>query len=299
MDKTNQKNSDYNFDLKKTIKLVLRYWKLLLSLLILGGALMGGYNYYQQSTTVSAVIYMDQEDLLQQLSSDKSKQAVADELGISFENLSSVEIQSDKTVPALVTITGSSRNLQENIKLVNTWAEVIIEQAKIIQSSDAEGRIEAANKAFTQANDDLVNFLVQENLTNLTYSQLEEMTGIDLVQSDKVVLQAESNLPILPVDKLLKLTQLLNARVNAETIYNKIFNENQLILNSLDNNSMNLSIVEQARTPKVELKSVLTNFVLGALAALIFAIIIILIVNWWKASTPVDELNRNTKQEDK
>jgi hypothetical protein len=299
MDKTNQKNSDYNFDLKKTIKLVFQRWKLLLPLLILGGALMGGYNYHQQSTTVSAVIYMDQEDLLQQLSSDKSKQAVADELGISFENLPSVEIQSDKTVPALVIITGSSRNLQENIKLVNTWAEVILEQAKIIQSSDAEGRIEVAYKAFTQANDDLVNFLVQENLTDLTYSQLEEMTGIDLVQSDKVVLQAESNLPILPVDKLLKLTQLLNARVNAENIYNEIFSDDQKILYRLDNISMKLSIVEQARTPKVELKSVLTNFVLGALAALIFAIIIILIVNWWKASTPEDELNRNTKQEDK
>jgi hypothetical protein len=299
MDKTNQKNSDYNFDLKKTIKLVFQRWKLLLPLLILGGALMGGYNYHQQSTTVSAVIYMDQEDLLQQLSSDKSKQAVADELGISFENLSSVEIQSDKTVPALVIITGSSRNLQENIKLVNTWAEVILEQAKIIQSSDAEGRIEVAYKAFTQANDDLVNFLVQENLTNLTYSQLEEMTGIDLLESDRVVMQADSNLPILPVDKLLKLTQLLNARVNAENIYNEIFSDDQKILYSLDNNSMKLSIVEQARTPKVELKSVLTNFVLGALAALIFAIIIILIVNWWKASTPEDELNRNTKQEDK
>jgi hypothetical protein len=162
---------------------------------------------------------------------------------------------------------------------------LFVEQSKKVYLSELQGQIDLGNKALIQTNSDLVEFLAKNNLSYLTYSQLEELTGYKILSNETIVLQSQTNLPTLPPDELKKLSNLIGNQLRAETLYNQVFGANQVKINAMQN-SLDSIVVKQAVAPKTNLSSIFIYFILGALVALILGIVVILVAEWWKTPSP-------------
>jgi len=286
MNETHQPYIEGDLDLKIMIKPLAKYWKILLPLILIGGIVMGGYNFMKQKNTSSAQIYINDSEFTDQMVSDANKQLVADKLGVPVNNLPDVSIQSAKSNSNIFDIVASTNDLQENIKLENTWANLLVDQAKTKQITQATDEINISYKAFQQASNDLVAFLDKNNLLYLTYSQIEELTGNNIISGDTIIIQPETILPSISSVTLLELSTLVENRMSTKSVYDQIYRTDQTILIGMQN-STDFLLMEQAKTPQISLKSLLVNFLLGALVILILGIVVVFVVEWWK--TPSSE----------
>ena len=307
MNETHQPSIEENFDLKKTIKTTAKYWKILLPLILIGGLAMGGYNFMQQRNTSSALIYINSsgfayqmtssrdqrvaaisiDDLTAQMAANPNKQLVADTLGIAMNALPDVNIQRVKSDSNFFTITASTNDPQQNIRLENTWANLLVEQAKTKQLNQAAGELDISYKASQQANSDLVDFLHKNNLLYLTYSQLAELTGNNIFSDEVALPQPDTTLPSLPPAKLLELSALVENRISTKRVYDQMYLANQTFMIGLQNNP-DFLVIEQAKAPQISIMNVLVNFFLGVLVVLILGIVVVFVAEWWKTPSPDD-----------
>jgi len=131
-----------------------------------------------------------------------------------------------------------------------------------------------------------VAFLDKNNLLYLTYSQIEELTGNNIISGDTIIIQPETILPSISSVTLLELSTLVENRMSTKSVYDQIYRTDQTILIGMQN-STDFLLMEQAKTPQISLKSLLVNFLLGALVILILGIVVVFVVEWWK--TPSSE----------
>lgn len=289
-----QNTSEFNIDIRKTIKLLLVHWKLIVILMAIGGLLMGAYNLYAQKTRATSIIYVNQDKISGHLTSEKNKSIVAKKLGISANEMPEVQVQIDKTNPYLINLSSSSSKIQENINYINTWANVIVEETQKFQHSDSIGKIEDAKIAFENANENLLNFLIDQNLSFLSFSQLEELTGIDLLSSTNIHIDSKLDLPVLSEDVLKELINLCSIRSITNRTYSMLSSNTNILFYSLK--EFDPYIVEQAKETSLDLKSLVTNAFLGAVAGFVMTVVSLLFADWWKQGSGQNIQNLKTEQ---
>ncbi|MBN2395435.1 MAG: hypothetical protein JXC36_03110 [Candidatus Atribacteria bacterium] len=285
-------DNGFNFDIRAAIRLVANNWKLFVILTILGGILLGAFDLYQQKTIASAVIYVNQDKLSGQLTSDKNKSIVANKLGIPEETMTEVQVQIDKSNSYLIKLSSSSSKIQENINYINTWADVIVEEAKNFQYQDTIERVENARLTFETANNKLISFLSDNNLMHLSFPQLAEIAGVDLTPSTYIYMDTKTELPQLTENKLQELAVLMNERLVTQHSYSNISGNTNILLYNFK--TFEPYIVESAKKADISLKSLLTNAILGGLAVFILTLAVILITDWWKQVPEENLQNPNT-----
>ena len=214
---------DDEIDLREIIQTLLKGWKVILLLTLLAGAIAFGISkletpVYEASATVS----IDQMALSLSanpasiLLGGEMRQAVAEVLDSSARSLPLPGIVNDKTDQTLFIITTQSTDAQFAAEVANAWAETGV--IYFAERASSAALLEYAHKLFTEADQAFLDYLENNNLSDMAWGELVWLTGIGNEQA----LPPERILPKLTRQERLDLTALMQARVAAEGNYTEL-----------------------------------------------------------------------------
>jgi len=277
---------------------------LLLIGILLGVAAGGIFGYLRQGQpiyTASAQILVDQSifyhpsiqpasvgqntvsasspsNLTALLLSDVIRQKTAGILGTDAASIPTVSVTPDPANDAIYTITIQTTNAQDAVRIVNAWADAEIDWAKqTLQTlNDEETKALVGVENADQA---LVEYLKQNGLSQLTWSDLEVITGVEPFSG---TLQLSTQpLPDISTAQRLEIAKLMQARITAQTEY--AYDSNMAIQSRYAlafNKPMVLRYATSSTTPIKQ--SMVRNVTLGAGVGLILAICWIFLQEWWQ-----------------
>jgi len=292
---------DDEIDLREFIFTLLKGWKLILLFTLLGGVAALVISKLQQpvyETSAQVLIFPSVSPATAQflispdgtpvtispavfLLSDAVRQKSADSLGLAVSKIPPVSIAADKTNTTLFTITAQAASAQKAMQVANAWAEAgiaymnVSAQLPLAQEAQARSALEAADRA-------LVDYQQHNGLDQLTWADLQDLTGIGL--ANNVLAPGGRELPNISPSQRLEIAKLMQARLDAQTEYETI---RSLVVQTKYNLAANPPLViKYAPVPKAPIKpKLVVNTLLGALAGALLAMSWIILRGWLRQST--------------
>ncbi len=301
-------NYDEEIDLHEIVLTLLRHWKLLLIVMVLTAAAAGVFSYWQQKQplyTASSQILIDQSmfsaltaqngttspssaDITGYLLSDSVRQKAAAILGVEAASLPIVNIDPDAT-NSVYSITVQTASAQEAAQIVNAWADAGIEWTNqtLQLPNDEESKALAAAGDADRA---LVEYLKQNGLSQLTWNDLEILTGIG---SSSSILQASVQpFPDISSTQRLEIAKLMQARMTAQAEY--AYDNNRAIQTryALAVNKPMVLMHASIPTAPINKSNMARNVALGAIAGLMLAVCWVFLKEWWRKGNELEQGNK-------
>ena len=294
---------DDEIDFHELITTLLKGWKVILFLAILGGAATYGYSALQVPLyEAKASLLIDQEALsltsspITLLKSDEVCQLVADHLEVEKSSLPLPTVEADKMDKTLFTLSVQSIYAKEAAAIANAWAEVgsswLIQQAreKDVLLEKAELDIQEADRAF-------VAYLEKHDLTAWTWTELSFLTGVSntsvsntSVSNFHIETSRLDQLPLVTDTERLEIAQLMRDRITKESYYSRL-------LSNIQKHETTLSftpptVLAYANIPLHSTNSrPLLNTALGMIAGGMLGIFWVFAAAWWKGIDSKDKEN--------
>jgi len=272
-------------DLRELLQTLLAGWKVILVLMLLAAAL--GYGISLRQTPIyeaSVSLAIDQSATPLKttpsvwLLSDDMKEAVADELGCPPDALPSLSVTQDRSDSTHLTLTVQASDPALAADAANAWAEAGI--AYFSRQVTSEDALEAARRAFTEADRALLDYLKENHLSALTWGDLAWLTGVGGALASP---SQETELPVLSSQQRLDLADLMQTRLAAETAYLGLEDEFSKVQYALSLNPPR--ILSRAAMPSAPSKpKTLQNTLLAALLGGMLGVMWVLAENWWRKS---------------
>ena len=292
---------DDEIDLREFVLVLLKRWKLILLLILLGGGAGFGFSMLQHpvyeasaqilippsvspanaQVLISTSIKLDTTSPSVYLLSDAVRQKAADSLGMEPSEISSVAVVADKTNTALFTITAQAASAQRAAQIANAWSEAgiayvaEISQLPLTQEAQARSALTAADRA-------LVYYQQQNGLDQLTWVDLQVLTGVG--QAAPVFGPSLQEIPPVTFSQRLEIAKLMQARLDAQMEYDTFHTQMiQAKYNLAANPPM---VIMYASVPKVLVRPrQAVNTLLGAVAGALLAMSWIVLRGWLQQST--------------
>jgi len=279
--------SQEDLDLKELILALIKKWYVILIFTVIGAGsvfVYGLFHKYVPIYSATAVIQMSDPNLTEFVLKEDNKALVAEKLGIDQKDVIMAGFTQQSGDKSLFNLTIQSVDRNKAKEQVNAWADVAIEQVQNSILGGAQSAIDKAQASVESADLILVQFLIKNNLSSLTWTELENLTG---VISDSNFLAIENPIdetqePImLSETQRLKLAELMRQKVTTEQAYQDISNSNNKILS--DYRDQNYFVVSKA-----EWTSEITNnpksikgIVIGGVLGFLTSIICLSFLFWW------------------
>ena len=288
-------NYDDEIDLREIVLTLLRKWRLLLIVMVMAAAAAGVFSYLAQKQplyTASSQIRIDPNifptsasntstsastDLTSFLLSDSVRQKAAAILVVEAATLPEVSITPDAT-KSIYTITVEAASAPQAAGIANAWADAAIAWANQTlqlpndEESQALAAVENADRA-------LVEYLNQNGLGQLTWSDLEILTGVG---SSASILQASAQpWPVISPAQRLEIAKLMQARLTAQAEY--AYAQDRAIQTRYAL-AVDQPIVLMRAVIATNKSNIARNVALGAVAGLILAVCWVFLEEWWQKS---------------
>lgn len=150
-----------------------------------------------------------------ELSSKVMRRDIAEVLGMPPSSLPAVTLIVDRRDRTLVTITAQDSSPTEAMQAANAWADALVEYIHTRTLSDEV--VSESRRRLEEANQDLIDYLTENNLTSLSWCELEMLTGIDVPKD--VDCANASSYHRLTAQQLSELTSLFQMRSVAMDAY--------------------------------------------------------------------------------
>ena len=207
-------------DLRKLLVTIGRGWKLILIFMAIGAIFAGAYHFLKQPVyQASSTISIDGSTLLTKTSpifliqSDEIQQEVIQALGITIDELPEISFSNDKLDKTIITITARSDDMDLSVDTVNTWAEISIKNINA-RTEFADEEIQKAQALIDTADLNLANYQKKNKLENLTWVDLQILTGV-VEESTITVIGDSKELPTLTVSQKTALSNLVRQKILA------------------------------------------------------------------------------------
>jgi capsular polysaccharide biosynthesis protein len=313
---------DDEIDFKKIIfilirawQTLLRSWKILLVLFLLGGVSVFAILFMRtRQYEASAKIYADpvifNYNLLKQ--NDVMRQKVADALGVDISTIplflppessniqnttTTITINQDKTDKALIEILVQGENAGEAARIANAWAKAGVEY--LIADYSTPLLVESQTLTVqTAAQVELNNYLSKQNLLNLSWADLQILTGIGLAGnilnlSDTTGSPTDVQAPLnlnnpsnisfagISAETRLGIAAKMQSKLYAETVYNFARGTANSVRFNLATKPA--KVFEYAVVPEIPVAqpSKLVSAAIGAFSCLILGALWLLAAAWW------------------
>ncbi len=291
---------DDEIDLREIALTLLKGWKIILLTTVLVGASAFGYSktqtpVYETNATLSlnATTLSLDTNPVNLLSSDKVRQAVADNLEVPITSLPTPVITQDKTDKTLFTLTIQSPSPEEATRVANTWADIGLDIIKQ-QLEETSNNVDSAILSIEEKDQALVSYLRQHGLNNWTWADLAALTGIS--NSPSIVTQTKTQeLPAISDEERLEIFQLMQARITAEQSYKFVFDKFTELEYVAEINPP--AVLNYAITPvKPTSPKTLMNTALGLVLGGMLGVFWVFAAGWWQGSDE-DESDGKDKQD--
>ena len=283
-------NAGMSVGFRSMISTLAHRWYVILLLTILGGGIVFAYETLFPRQTIykaTAVVQNASPDLSELMYDQDTLNSVAHKLNTTLDSIRQPSIfqRADKT---LFNISIQSADPVLAISQANAWADAINYQTHYYITDNANIAIKNAERTVEAAENDLLSYLSQQNLGNLTWSQLEELTGVipDLNRSETLVSTGvdqltSTNSILVNVDQKAIIAKLMRAKIAAETGYQTILSEsNGILLNIKPKDYYVVSYAVNVETVSQQNKT--RDVAIGAVIGLLIGILGLSLVEWWK-----------------
>ena len=282
---------DDEIDLRELITTLLKGWKVILLLMVLGGAAAYGYSALQTPVyEASASLLIDAQALsltsspITLLQHEEVREMVAERLDVEKASLPSPTIAADKTDKTLFTLTVQSASAKEAAEVVNAWAEAgsgwLMQEVQAKDTALQEAKAESES-ALQDADRALVGYLGKHDLSEWTWAELSILTGVSNYQMEGARV---NELPTINDTERLEIAELMRARIAKEDAYS------HLLAANLQERERNLSltpptVLAYAPVPQTPTNSKsLLNTALGLVAGGMLGVFWVFAAAWWQNS---------------
>jgi len=284
---------EYEIDVRKIILTILHRWKFLITTILLAGIAAAVISVlqppvYEYSITIQVdsniLPFVDPSTLLV---SYPVYQKTNELMGLVLDpniitnktnnKLPNITIQVDSSNKTLYTITVQAKTAQSAEQIANKWTDqgILLINEKI-QSVFTIEKIKL--EAFEVADKALVEFLQFNNLSQLTWTDIEIITG---VSNPNIFLLNPQILPAISISQRLKISSLMLARISAENEYNSAKLNADQVQSFLDNNEPAVDRRTTLPGSPINRSRIKINIAMGGIAGLIFAVLWIFLQEWW------------------
>ena len=306
---------DDEIDLRELITTLLRGWKTILLLTGLAGAAAFGYSklqtpiyaasaqvlvdpsIYPSTTTTTTTTTLLLNGTVRQKTAELMDVNV-DHLPIinpmdmeeNQDSLYSITVEAESTDKNVFTIRVEAPNASEAMQIANAWAEAglanIEEKALLPLAVEAE-----AQTVLSDADRALVDYLKKNNLVQLTWADLEILTGTGL--AGNVLTPSSPDWPQISSEQRLSIATLMQAKLDADSAYEYARGQSIQVRAALAVKP--LAVLNYAITPeKKSSPKTLLNTALGLVAGGMLGVFWVFAAGWWQ-NDEADKLDQKDK----
>jgi len=198
------------------------------------------------------------------------------------ESIRSVRIEADKDDQTLYTITIQSPDAKEAMEVANAWAEVGVAfvEEKALLSLNTE---EDAKKERDEANRALMDYLQKKNLGNLTWADLEILTGVALGGNVLTPSTADWQAKDISTEERLQIIALMEAKLDADAVYYPAHNQAIQVRAALETKAPEVFAYAVLPANDIEPETML-NTALGLVAGGMLGVFWVFAAAWWQNS---------------
>jgi len=292
---------DDEIDLREIVLTLLKGWKTILLMTVLVGGAAFVYSKFQTpvyeasaQVLVDPSIYPSTTTTTTLLLNETVRQKTAEIMDVSINalpetnpmvlknqgSLYSMTVEAESTDKTLFTISVQAPSAREAMQIANAWAEAgladIEEKALLPLAVEAE-----TQSAQADADRALVDYLKKNNLDQLTWSDLEILTGIGL--AGNVLTPSTPDWPQISSEQRLSIAALMQAKLDADVAYEQARNQSIQVRAAFAVKPpavFNYAIApENPVSPKT-----LMNTALGLVLGGMLGVFWVFAVAWWRGS---------------
>jgi len=276
---------DDEIELRKLIKTLLKGWKIILGLMVIGGVGAWGYSQLQSPVyEASAKVLIDDTFLPVSaatfLTSEDVRAETASVLEISTAELIVPHIATVLNDDQVLMVSVQAASAMQAASLANTWTEAAI----VVVQARAEAELAKAEAELAKAEAELIDYLEQEGLLAWGWADLAAFTGVGWESGSSTQPEFQA-LPAISAVQRLRLLELMRAQRSAEHKASGVIMRE--VEEALQSNSQDIgdaaSLIQAAEVPTNPTGvDVLVNTAVGLTAGGMLGMFWVFVVAWWR-----------------